>query len=153
MLLNSGSGRSDPTCKFAFTSLPHWVVGYSPSSSERLWASGNERSPIDFAGWNITNAGYKINYSDSFSMIVDLMNMTPQTQTRYVVIKFDYVDGKPSGMKEIQPVWLDIDQCGFSEAFAKSQTGAYTISSTSWRTPLSGELLGVGGTFIQDSIP
>jgi hypothetical protein len=146
-VLLSSNSRADLTCQYAFTSLPHWVVGYSPASSERFWASGNERSPIDFAGWNITDAGYRVENSDSFAMIVDLMNMNPESQTLYVVIKYDYVDGKPKGMSEIKPVWLDIDQCGFSEAYARSQSGGYTVSSTPWRANLNGEVLGMGGMF------
>jgi hypothetical protein len=129
----------------ARNSLPHWVVGFNPGSSERIWASGNERTPIRFADWNITDVGYKMAKGDILSMIVDLMNMDKQDKTIYVVITYDYFDGRPAGMSEIKPVWLDVDQCGFSEARAKSQNGAYTVSSIPWKTTVSGEILGMGG--------
>jgi hypothetical protein len=90
---------------------------------------------------------------DILSMIVDLMNMEMQDKTIYVVIKYDYVEGKPSGMSEVQPIWLDVDQCGFSEAKAKSQNGAYTISSAPWRATINGEILGMGGMFTTDNVP
>jgi hypothetical protein len=82
---------------------------------------------------------------DILSMIVDLMNMDTKDQTLYVVITYDYFDGKPSGMSEVKPIWLDVDQCGFSEAKAKSQTGGYTVASLPWRSSMSGEILGMGG--------
>ena len=65
--------------------------------------------------------------------------------TLYVVLTFDYIEGKPANMHEIKPVWLDIDQCGFSEARARSQSGSYTIHSTPWRADVDGELLVLGG--------
>jgi hypothetical protein len=126
-------------------SLPHWVVGFNPSTSERFWASGNERSPVDLVSWGIKDAGYKVSSGDVFSMIVDLMNMSDSDQTLYVVIKYSYVDGHPAGMSNVKPVWLDVDQCGFSEARAKTQSGAYSVSSTPWRSTISGEILGMGG--------
>jgi hypothetical protein len=147
LVLLSSNSRSDLTCVNKANSLPHWVVGFSPSSSERFWASGNERTPIRFADWNITDAGYRMAKGDILSMIVDLMNMSMQDQTLYVVITFDYFDGKPAGMSEVKPLWLDVDQCGFSEAKARSQTGAYTVSSLPWKSNINGELLGMGGMF------
>ena len=86
-------------------------------------------------------------------MIVDLMNMTKQPQTLYVVLTYDYFDGKPAGMYEVKPIWLDVDQCGFSEARAKSQTGAYTVTSQPWRSTVTGEILGMGGTLNWTSSP
>jgi hypothetical protein len=82
--------------------------------------------------------------------IVDLMNMNMQDSTLYVVITYDYFDSKPAGMGEIKPIWLDVDQCGFSEAKAKSQTGSYSISSVPWRANVDGELLFMGGMFITE---
>jgi hypothetical protein len=83
---------------------------------------------------------------DILSMIVDLMNMDKKDQTIYVAITYDYFEGKPAGMSEVKPVWLDVDQCGFSEAKAKSQNGAYTVASLPWKATINGEILGMGGT-------
>jgi hypothetical protein len=80
--------------------------------------------------------------------IVDLMNMNKVDNTLYVVIKYDIIEGPtPPGMHDIKPIWLDVDQCGFSEAKAKSQTGAYTITSNPWRANVDGELIVMGGTY------
>jgi hypothetical protein len=128
------------------------VVGFNPSSSERFWASGNERTPIRFADWNITDAGYRMAKGDILSMIVDLMNMNKQDQTIYVSITYDYFDGKPAGMSEVKPIWLDVDQCGFSEARAKSQNGGYMVTSAPWKTTVSGEILGMGGMFLEGNV-
>jgi hypothetical protein len=147
IVLLSSNTRTDLTCANKPSSLPHWVVGFSPSTSERFWASGNERTPIRFADWNITDAGYRMAKGDILSMIVDLMNMDMKDQTLYVTIKYDYFDGKPAGMSEVKPIWLDVDQCGFSEAKAKSQSGGYTVTSLPWRATVSGEILGMGGEF------
>jgi hypothetical protein len=140
----------------------------NPATSERFFASGNERSTLRLFDQNITDAGYKVQRSDSFAMvcqftyrfystcvliskqIVDLMNMNMQDSTLYVVITYDYFENKPAGMSEIKPIWLDVDQCGFSEAKAKSQTGSYSISSAPWRSNVDGELLVMGGMFITE---
>jgi hypothetical protein len=151
-VLLSSNSRSDLTCVNR-NSLPHWVVGFSPTSSERFWASGNERTPIRFADWNITDAGYRMAKGDILSMIVDLMNMDKQDQTIYVAITYDYFDGKPAGMSEVKPIWLDVDQCGFSEARAKSQSGSYSVSSVPWKTNIDGEILGMGGKYSRSMFP
>jgi hypothetical protein len=73
------------------------------------------------------------------------MNMRKEDSTLYVVITYDIIEGIPAGMSEIKPVWLDVDQCGFSEAKAKSQTGSYNVASAPWRANVDGELLVMGG--------
>jgi hypothetical protein len=73
------------------------------------------------------------------------MNMNKQDSTLYVVITYDIIEGTPAGMSQIKPIWLDVDQCGFSETRARSQTGSYSVSSTSWRANVDGELLVMGG--------
>lgn len=69
-----GEGRWDPTCVNAATSLPHFAVASTPKHSERNFASGNERTPADLTLW-AGKAGYQLHASDSFRVIVDLMNM------------------------------------------------------------------------------
>jgi hypothetical protein len=152
-VLLSSNSRADPTCQKNRNSLPHWVVGFSAATSERFWASGNERTPINFLDWGFKDLGYRMAKDDVLSMIVDLMNMNMGDQILYVVIKYDYFDGKPAGMSEVKPIWLDVDQCGFSEARAKSQTGSYTVTSVPWRATISGELIGMGGMLTVYKVP
>jgi hypothetical protein len=79
------------------------------------------------------------------------MNMNKEDDTLYVVITYDIIEGTPSGMSEIKPIWLDVDQCGFSEARAKSQTGSYSITSVPWKSNVDGELLVMGGMFMTNN--
>jgi hypothetical protein len=74
------------------------------------------------------------------------MNMNKQDSTLYVVINYDIIEGRVDGMAEIKPLWLDVDQCGFSEAKARSQSGSYKVSSVPWKANFDGELIVMGGT-------
>jgi hypothetical protein len=79
------------------------------------------------------------------------MNMNTVDSTLYVVINYDIIEGRPAGMSEIKPLWLDVDQCGFSEAKAKSQSGSYKVNSVAWKANVDGELLVMGGMFTTQS--
>ena len=68
VLLNSNN-KGDPTCSSRMNSLPHWVVGFSAATSERFFASGNERTTVRLFDHNITDAGYKVSRSDTFAMV------------------------------------------------------------------------------------
>jgi hypothetical protein len=77
---------------------------------ERFFASGDERTAIAFpAGY-----GYRVRSYDSWNLLVDLMNHSPEAKTVYVKVTYTY---RPSweSVKSLKPVWLDIDQCRDSE--------------------------------------
>jgi Stress up-regulated Nod 19 len=79
-------------------------------AGERFFASGNERTVAQLpAGY-----GYRVRWYDSWNLLVDLMNHSPSPQTVYVQVTYTY---RPSweSVRRVQPVWLDIDQCGDSE--------------------------------------
>lgn len=150
VMFNIGSGRVDQTCQNAYSSLPHANVGCTPSTCERMFASGNERTPVTIVDWASMKAGgklagYHVKPSDSFAFIIDLMNDSGSDKTVYVTMTYDYVDGWPSNMDDMRPVWFDVDQCGLSEASPKSQSGAFEISAWPWSATLDGEVLGYGG--------
>ena len=48
------------------------------------------------------------------------MNMNTAAKQVYMTIYYDYVDGHPSHMEEVKPVWLDAAQCGTSEIGGRS---------------------------------
>jgi hypothetical protein len=50
------------------------IVGGTPQNSERLFSSGNERTPAILPSWGYENVGYKLHKEDKFAAIVDLMN-------------------------------------------------------------------------------
>jgi hypothetical protein len=46
VLFNIGKGLSDATCRTL--GLPHMIVGTTVGNSERIFSSGNERTPVFF---------------------------------------------------------------------------------------------------------
>jgi hypothetical protein len=144
VLLNQGPGRADPTCAGSALSLPHFAVGTSPANTERIWASGNERSPLPFN--LLGDYGYQVNAADRFHLIVDLMNENTTAKTVYLTIEYQYAP-LSSTMRDVQPVWLDAAQCGTSETPAK--TGVYQVSSVPWRFTVAGRVV-LGGGHLHD---
>jgi hypothetical protein len=67
LILNISSHRD--------VSLPHSSIGATPRDSERIFASGNERSTASLPEWGVKDAGYKLKKEDSFAASVELMNM------------------------------------------------------------------------------
>jgi hypothetical protein len=74
-LYNVGPGREDPTCSHRDVSVPHSSIGSTPRNSERIFASGNERTVASFPEWGVKDAGYKIRKEDKFAASIELMNM------------------------------------------------------------------------------
>jgi hypothetical protein len=145
VLFNGGPKRFDPTC-VGQASLPHYLVSSDPSKSERLMASGNERTTTRFNSPLTPNdkLGYYLNKADKFSLIVDFMNERPQDKVVYMTITYDYVDGRPPGFSNYRTIWLDVAQCGTSEVAAPKQTGKFVVKQT-WKANLNGDIIGAGG--------
>ena len=59
LIFTVGKGRKDATCGDRDISLPSVLVGATSQNSERLLASGNERTPILWPAEEI-KAGYKL---------------------------------------------------------------------------------------------
>jgi hypothetical protein len=116
-----------------------------PSNTERIFASGNERTLIDYNP-GPTGSGYHLNANDKFAYLVDLMNMNMDERVVYVTMTYDYVEGPlPQGWSDVKMVWLDAFQCGTSEVAPPKQTGSFTISSRPWTPNIEGTLLGAMG--------
>jgi len=149
VLFNIGKGRVDQTCSGAWSSVPHADVGCTPETCERLFASGNERTPALPSNYQTgpsdKAAGYFLRANDKFALIIDLMNDSDQDKTVYMTMVYDYVDGWPTTLDHYRPVWLDVDECGISEVEAAAQKGAYTIRAKPWRATLDGQIIGYGG--------
>jgi hypothetical protein len=145
VLFNGGPKRFDPTC-VGQASLPHYLVSSDPSKSERLLASGNERTTTRFNSPLAPKdkLGYFLNKADKFSLIVDFMNEKPQDKTVYMTITYDYVDGRPAGFSNYRMIWLDVAQCGTSEVAAPKQSGQFVVQQT-WNANLNGDIIGAGG--------
>jgi hypothetical protein len=140
VLFNQGVGRADTTCKNAPRSLPHIGVGLTPKNSERIFSSGNERSPISFVTSGVTDAGYMVNKEDKFYMVVDLMNTSNEDKKAYLTITYDYVEGHPAGWSDVKMVWFDVDNCATSDVKPPTQTGSFTVDYT-WISDFDGQVI------------
>jgi hypothetical protein len=114
VLFAAGPNRIDYPCADRNISLPHVTVNSTARRSERIFASGNERTSAIFSDWGAGDAGYNLHEGDSLAMLVELMNMTPKDETVYITITYDFVQGHPF-KDTIRAVWFDIRQCGTSE--------------------------------------
>jgi hypothetical protein len=80
----SGPTRWDAVC-YSSVSLPHVAVFLSPSSAERYFSSGNERSVYDFnkGGKDMSyGTGYHLTSPDRYAFLVELMNTNIGEQDR-----------------------------------------------------------------------
>jgi hypothetical protein len=139
--LSQGTGRQDATCAGNPFSLPHFAVGTTPGNSERFFASGNERTPLQVPADR--NVGYRVNSGDRFHLIVDLMNETMQAKQVYLTMTYKVAPSSTPGMRPVKPIWLDAAQCGTSEVPAR--TGKYQVKSVPWTSTVSGQFVGMGG--------
>ncbi|GIU85368.1 MAG: hypothetical protein KatS3mg008_2143 [Acidimicrobiales bacterium] len=128
VLFNAGFGRSDATCG---TSL----LGFL---GERFFAAGNERTPMRFP----RPYGYYVGRFDTFNMIYELAGTSTQDQQVIIEMTYDWVPSSTPGMKRMDPVWLDIDQCGDSEYEVPAGPSS---RSWTWRVNRPGKLIGLGG--------
>lgn len=136
----------DPTC-VGKMSLPHILIGSDPGHSERLIASGNERSQTRFNSPYTPNArlGYFMRPADQFRLIVDFMNENKEDKTVYMTITYDYVEGHPKEFEEFKSVWFDAAQCGTSEVAPPQGKTQFTIGPVDWIANLDAEIMGAGG--------
>ncbi len=119
--------RSDATCRGTALGL----------AGERFFASGNERTRIDFP----PGYGYRVRWYDSWNLLVDLMNHSTTSQTVYLEVTFGY---RPSSadVDHVRPVWLDIDQCGDSEY---SIPAGYSDTHRNWSVNVPGKVVSAVG--------
>ena len=99
---------------------------------ERFFASGNERT----AGVIPAGYGYRVRPGDSWDTLAHVMNLGDAARTLNIEITFYYA-AADSGLSEVRPFWLDVDNCSDSE---------YSIpagrSSTIWDFTATAELEG-----------
>jgi hypothetical protein len=127
-----GPGRWDPTCYDNEGSLPHRAIASTPRNSQRIFASGNERTAADLTPYITAGkkTGLFIRKTDELRNIVDLMNMNMNAETVYVTMTYDIFDGAfREGWSDLKPVWLDADQCGMSDVHPPkhSKAGVYNL--------------------------
>lgn len=131
MFAASGGGKSDVTC-----------AGKGPGLlGERFFASGNERTAVDLESLSY---GYKIGSSETWNMVIDLMNW--ETASKEVKLKMTYKYGTGSdhtGREGLRPVWLDLDQCSLDSEV--SVPIGESDSHYDWKAGFAGKLIAAAG--------
>lgn len=143
VLFNVGPGREDPPCAHRDVSLPHATISATPRNSERIFASGNERSRADFAGWGVKDAGYKLQSADKFAALVELMNENMFDVQVWMTMTYDYVEGHPF-KDDVKCVWFDVRQCGTSEINPPKGQRKFALDYQ-WKASIDGEVIGAIG--------
>ncbi|HET6950856.1 MAG TPA: hypothetical protein VFI47_10800 [Acidimicrobiales bacterium] len=129
VMFASGSGKRDATCSASF-------LGFL---GQRFFASGDERTPIIAP----PGYGYFVGAFDQWNLIWELANHHAEPQNGlYIAMKYNWVPANTPGMKQLEPVWLDVNQCGTSEISVPQ--GPSTRSWT-WNVNRPGKIIGVGG--------
>jgi hypothetical protein len=127
VLFNTQAGRTDATCP---TGLG-WL-------GQRFFASGDERTMHDLP----TGYGYRVTGDSRWNLIYDMGNYSEQPQTVYYQVDFEWVPASTPGMTDVEPVWLDIAQCGTSEFSVPAGPASRTYT---WTVNRPGDLLYING--------
>jgi hypothetical protein len=132
VLTNSTFGRTDATCYIGFPFPLGLLFG------QRFFASGDERTDVRApAGY-----GYRIDAFDSWNMIYDLANMDTTPKDVFIKVHYEYVPATTPGMTNLEPIWMDLAQCGFSEI---SRPAGPSQASWSWTVNRPGQIIALGG--------
>ncbi len=102
MFAAQSSGKSDATC-----------AGKGPGLlGERFFASGDERTPIDLTS---VPYGYKVNSTETWNMVFDLMNWQTTSKTVKIRMTWKYATGSDhTSRAPVRPVWFDANQCSLN---------------------------------------
>jgi hypothetical protein len=132
VLANWAWGRSDATCNPG-SPLPLGLL-----FGQRFFASGDERTSIRFPN----GYGYRVGAGDVWNLIYELAGMEDVPQNVIINMTFEWVPASTAGMRDIEPVWLDVDQCGFSQI---SVPAGRSQRAYSWTVNRPGTLVAIGG--------
>ena len=131
MFAAQSSGKSDVTC-----------AGKGPGLlGERFFASGDERTKIDLQSLPY---GYKVNSSETWNMVFDLMNWQTTSKTVKIRMTWKYATGSDhTSRAPLRPVWMDANQCSLN-SYISVPIG---LSDThyDWTSTLSGKLIAAAG--------
>jgi hypothetical protein len=131
MFAAQSSGKSDVTC-----------AGKGPGLlGERFFASGNERTPVDLTSLPY---GYKVNSSETWNMVFDLMNWATTSQKVKIRMTWKYATGTDhTSRAALRPVWLDIAQCTLNSYYSPGfglQDAHYD-----WKSTFGGKVIAAAG--------
>ena len=131
MFAAQSSGKSDVTC-----------AGKGPGLlGERFFASGDERTAVDLQSLPY---GYKINSTETWNMVFDLMNWATTSKTVKIRMTWKYATGTDhTSRAPLRPVWLDVAQCSLNSYYSPGfglQDAHYD-----WKASFGGKLIAAAG--------
>lgn len=106
-------------------------------TGQRVFAAGNERTSAHLP----SGYGYRVG-STPFGAMAELMNMSAQPQQVYLTMKISWIDAADARLKEVTPVWLDVDNCGDSQY---SIPAGPSHTTWTWKSTMAGDIVAVGG--------
>jgi hypothetical protein len=125
------SGKSDVTCG---NSGPG-ILG------ERFFASGDERTAVDLTSLPY---GYKVNSTETWNMVIDLMNWATTSKTVKLKMTIKYATGTDATSRApLRPVWLDADGCSFDSLI--SVPVGLSDTHYDWKASFGGKLIAAAG--------
>ncbi len=131
MFAAQSSGKSDVTC-----------AGKGPGLlGERFFASGDERTPVDLTSLPY---GYKVNSTETWNMVFDLMNWQTTSKTVKIRVTWKYATGTDhTSRAPLRPVWMDANQCSLN-SYITVPTG---LSDThyDWNATFGGKVIAAAG--------
>jgi hypothetical protein len=131
MFSAQSSGKSDVTCG----SSGPGILG------ERFFASGNERTPVDLTSLPY---GYKVNSTETWNMVFDLMNWETTSKTVKIRMTWKYATGTDhTSRAPLRPVWLDVAQCTLNSYYTPGF--GITDKHYDWKASFGGKLIAAAG--------
>jgi len=131
VLFNRQAGKTDATCDVGFPFPLGALFG------QRFFASGDERTYVRFpAGY-----GYQVGADANWTLIWDLAGMSRVPKTVYYQVTYEWVPA-PANLENVEPVWFDVAQCGFSTFTAMPGPSTH---SWSWTVNRPGDIVALGG--------
>lgn len=125
------SGKSDVTCGNSGPGL----------LGERFFAAGNERTAVDLTSLPY---GYKVNSSETWNMVIDLMNWETTSKTVKLKMTYKYATGTDATSRSaLRPVWLDADGCSFDSLI--SVPVGFSDTHRDWKASIGGKLIAAAG--------
>ena len=125
------SGKSDATCGSSGPGL----------LGERFFATGDERTAVDLTSLPY---GYKVNSTETWNMVVDLMNWATTSKTVKVRVTWKYATGTDSTSRApLRPVWLDADGCSMDSLITVPE--GLSDTHKDWNATFGGKLIATAG--------
>jgi hypothetical protein len=137
-----GAGRRDLVCPASLNSL----------LGERFYSSGNERTVVAYGdvlmkGNDKVKSAFHLKRTDRFWSQFALRNMENHEQHVYLTVEYEWFVPSAEDKKEwksAKALWLSISGCQTTYSTPPQGQARFTIPSTTWSSPFSGNLLDAG---------